>query len=132
MNNMVSCDLCKASFALTRDALTEQQVILEREGFPDHPVQLTSLTCPHCGKSYPVVMDDETTLPFLEEARALYVRKIKYEQKRQPIQAKLQEKCKKNQQKLGFYRRRLAEKFNGSFYQTADGKQQLDYRYHER
>lgn len=132
MNNMVSCDLCKASFALTKDALTEQEVVLRRDGYPDHPVQLTSLTCPHCGKSYPVVVDDETTLPLLQETREVYIKTLRYQQQGRTVPEKMRQKSLKLQRKLSFHRHQLAEKFNGSFYQTEDGKQQLEYRYHER
>ena len=132
MNNMVSCDLCKAGFAVTRDALTEQDIMLEREGFPDHPAQMTILTCPHCGKSYPVIVDDETTIPLVQEMRQLYAKSMKYKSKGQSIPDRMNQRLIKTQRKLSFRRRQLAEKFNGSFYQTEDGKQQLEYRYHER
>ena len=132
MDNMVSCDLCKASFAVTRDALTEQDIVLEREGFPGHPAQMTVLTCPHCGKSYPVIVDDETTVELVKEMRQLYAKVLKYHSKKQSIPTRLNQRLIKTQRKLSFRRRVLAAKFNGSFYQTEDGKQQLEYRYHER
>lgn len=128
------CDICKKQITLTKDTLKETRVCLEK---PDdtvfsHEVLITELVCPHCGKSYPVVVDDETTLPILELLRAVMLKSNKYKAKGKRVPEKLGLKQEALCKKLDFKRHKLAEKYNGSFYQVGDHKEQLDYRYHVR
>lgn len=132
MNHTIYCDLCRHEFTLTASVLKEYNIDLMKEGFPPHPVTATFLTCPRCGKQYPVIVDDETTLPLLEESRQVYQRCNKYIAKQRPVPQKLQQKQAKISKKLGFYRRKLAEKYKESYYQLEDGSTvQLDYCYRE-
>ena len=136
-SNTTVCDLCKRQFNVTKDSLREETVVLHKvlgEGIETaHEVKLTFLSCPSCGKNYPVIMDDETTLPLLAELRETLGRRMKFARKGNPIPSKLEEKYKKLNRKLDFKRHQLAEKFAESFYQLEDGTtQQLDYRYHAR
>lgn len=129
----VKCDLCGREFRLTKDVLKEEQVTLQKEGMKPHDVTATFLTCPICGKRYPVIVDDETTLPLLEKLRAVMVKQAKLQKAGKPKSAVLERKRKDLNWKLDFKRQQLAEKYNESFYQLEDGTlEQLDYRYHAR
>lgn len=129
-NNTV-CDLCHHQFQVSRDTLKEENVTLEKDGLT-HDVVLTYLCCPSCGKRYPVVMDDAETLPLLRELKDCMVRRMKFYGKQKPVPQKLQEKYTKLNRKLDFKRHKLAEKFNGTLYQSEGDTIQLDYRYHAR
>ena len=129
----IKCDLCHGEFRLTKDVLKEEQVTLHQEWLEPHEVRLTYLYCPLCGKRYPVIMDDETTLPLLEKLRTVMVKRVKLARKGAPKSAELERKHKDLNWKLDFRRQRLAVKYNGSLYQLENGlMEQLDYRYHAR
>ena len=133
MNTKVTCDICKKEFQLLKSYVKEQRVTLENDKRAYHKdVILTFLMCPHCGKEYPVVMDDEETLGIVGKVKELFSKRMSYVTKQKPIPDKLDQKYYAAKRKLTFKRHELAEKFSGSFYQSEDGKQQLDYRYHER
>ena len=131
-DNTTVCDLCKRQFNVTRDSLREETVVLHKvlgEGIETaHEVKLTFLKCPSCGKHYPVIMDDETTLPLLAELRETLGRRMKFACKGNAIPKKLYEKYKKLNKKLDFKRRQLAKKFNGALYQSEVIRQVLLYR----
>ena len=129
-SNIVTCDICHKDFALTKDFLEEKRVTLEKEGLEPTEVVLTVLTCPHCGKYYTVILDDEETLGISEELRTIVAKEYKLQSKGKQSPEKLTRKHHKLRSKLSFKRHNLAEKFDGSFYQTEDGKEQLDYHYH--
>ena len=135
LNPTIRCDLCKKEFSLGRESLIEKKVNLysdfEMKSKP-HEVLMTSLFCPHCGKNYPVIIDNEESLPILGELKETMARRLKFASKGKPIPSKLNEKYKKLTRKLGIKRQKVAEIYNGSFYQGEDGKEQLDYRYHVR
>lgn len=129
-SNVIICDICHREFTLTRDSLEEKEVVLEKEGLDPKDATITVLTCPCCGKHYPVILDDEETSGIASELREVIAKEYKASSKgKQPAQ-KLIRKHQTLRKKLSFKRQRLAEKFNGSFYQTEDGKEQLDYHYH--
>lgn len=132
-NHTIKCDLCQREFPLTRDVLKEEQVTLYKDGLKPHQVTMTILQCPICGKHYPVIMDDETTLPLLEKLRAIMVKELKQKQKGFAIKPELERKRKELNRKLDFRRHTLAEKYIKSVYQLEDGtKEQLEYRYRAR
>lgn len=127
------CDLCHKEIPLTKEVLKEEQVTLEQEGMEPHEVLLTNLHCPHCGKRYPVIMDDESTLPLLTKLRVLLAKQIKQHQRGFSLDAKNAKKKQELNRKLDFRRQKLAMKYNKSFYQLEDGtREQLEYRYHAR
>lgn len=129
----IECDLCHGEFPLTRDIVKEEQVTLEKFGEEPHEVTLTWLSCPRCGKRYPVIMDDETTLPLLEKLRKVLAKQFKQAKNGFPQNPQLEKKRRELNRKLDFKRQKLAEKYNKSFYQLEDGTlEQLDYRYHAR
>lgn len=131
-NNRINCDICHKDFALTRDCIRENKTTLMKEDLKPKEVVITTLECPCCGKQYPVVVDDDTTLPVLQELKELYVRGMKYRSKNKEIPERLRNKQQRLTQKLGFNRRKLAEKYNKSSYQLEDGSRtQLDYCYRE-
>lgn len=133
MNHTIKCDLCHGEFHLTKGVLKEEQVTLLQEGLDPHEVHLTYLNCPLCGKRYPVVMDDETTLPLLEKLRHLLGKQVKQAQRGFPQNPHTERKRKELNRKLDFRRQKLAMKYTGSFYQLENGLlEQLDYRYHAR
>lgn len=129
----VKCDLCGREFRLTKDVLKEEQVTLQKEGMKPHDVTATFLTCPICGKRYPVIVDDETTLPLLEKLQKVLLKQVKQTKRGFKPSPELAKKRQQLNWKLDFKRQKLAEKYNESFYQLEDGTlEQLDYRYHAR
>lgn len=129
----VKCDLCHREFPLNREVVKEEQVTLHQEGLEPHDVRLTYLLCPLCGKRYPVIMDDESTLPLLDKLRNIMSKQLKQSQRGFQPNPQLEKKRKELNRKLDFKRQKLAEKYNGSLYQLGNGLlEQLDYRYHAR
>lgn len=126
----VVCDICHQEFALTKGCLTENNVTLEKQGLEPKEVVLTTLECPCCGKQYPVTMDDEETLSILEKLTELHKRMLILQQKNRRVHAKMDQKYHQLERKLSFKRKSIANEYNKSFYQTEDGKEQLDYHYH--
>ena len=131
MTNTTMCDLCHKAIQLTPSMLQEKKLVLELEGV-EYNTYVTLLFCPHCGKSYPVVLDDWETNEILERLKWLYMRKRGYASKGKPCPSKLEMQIQRLNNKLDFKRRMLAEKFDGAFYQSEAGKERLDYRYHVR
>ena len=129
-SNNITCDICHREVALTKDLLEEKEVVLEKAGVDPQNVVLTILTCPMCGKSYPVLMDDSETSAILEELKTVVQKQYKAQAKGIQPKAKVTRKQQSLRNKLNFKRQQLAKKFDGSFYQTEDGKEQLDYHYH--
>lgn len=133
VNNRIYCNICGAEFAVTKDTLTENEVTLIKDGIPEQKqVTLTWLECPHCGKRYVCLMDDTETLAILKDLRAAKAKALKFLKANKPVPERLGAKTIKLQQKLNFKRQNLADEYNGSFYQTEDGKEQLDYKIHHR
>lgn len=131
-NDLIVCDLCHREFRVTKNLIEEKKVVLQKAGCEDKIVKLTNLTCPACGKRYPVLLDDGETILIAAELRDAFLRIMKFSKKGKEIPDRLQKKYSRLQHKLNFKRQQLAEKYNGSFYQTEDGKEQLDYRHHVR
>lgn len=129
-SNVVTCDICHRDFALTKDFLEEKKAVLEKEGLEPTEVVLTNLTCPNCGKYYTVIVDDEETSGIATELREIVAKEYKARSKGKEPTQKLIRKHQTLRRKLSFKRQCLAGKFDGSFYQTEDGKEQLDYHYH--
>lgn len=129
----IKCDLCHGEFHLAREVLKEEQVTLHQEGLEPHEVRLTYLYCPLCGKRYPVIMDDESTLPLLEKLRSVMAKQFKQVKKGFNPNPQLEKKRRELNRRLDFKRQKLAEKYKGSTYQLENGlMEQLDYRYHAR
>ena len=129
-SDTVKCDICHREVTLTKDLLEEKAVVLEKDGVDPHEVVLTVFTCPMCGKSYPVLMDDDETSAILNELKTVVQKQYKAQAKGMPPKLKTLRKQQSLKSKLNFKRQQLAKKFVGSFYQTEDGKEQLDYHYH--
>lgn len=129
-SDLIVCDICHHEFHLTKDHIEEQKVVLQKEGLDDKIVQLTNLTCPRCGKKYVVLVDDGETLILAAALREVFLRRMKRSQKNKEIPERLNNKYERLQLKLKLKRQKLAERYNGSFYQTEDGKEQLDYHHH--
>ena len=133
IEHTIKCDLCRREFQLTKEVLKEEQVTLNKEGLEPHEVHLTYLYCPLCGKRYPVIMDDESTLPLLEKLRSVMAKQFKQVKRGFNPNPQLEKKRRELNRKLDFKRQKLAEKYNQSLYQLEDGTwEQLDYRYHAR
>lgn len=125
------CDICKRWFTITNGMLhTETVTVINKTG--EHRLQVTEATCPLCGKTYPVVIDDAETIKLKLSVEELLRKQLKYIQNNRPAPMRLLAKIDHLNWKLDFKRQNLAKKYNGSFYQTDEGKQQLDYRYHVR
>lgn len=131
-SDLVVCDLCRHEFHLTKDCIEEKKVVLQKQGVEDKIAQLTYLTCPRCNKKYVVLLDDGETMLLAAELREAFLRRMKRSQKNKDIPERLNNKYSRLQLKLKLKRQKLAERYNGSFYQTEDGKEQLDYRHHVR
>lgn len=133
LEHTIRCDLCHKEFRLSKDVLKEEWVTLNKDGLEPHTVLLTYLYCPMCGKRYPVIMDDNSTLPLLEKLRAILAKQVKQSKAGFNLNSQLEKKRKELNRKLDFGRQKLAEKYYQSFYQLEDGTQeQLEYRYHAR
>lgn len=129
----IKCDLCNREFQPTKDVLKDERVTLQKKGMEPHEATVTFLTCPLCGKRYPVIVDDDTTLPLLEKLRSVMLKQVKQAKKGFNPSPELARKQQQLNWKLDFKRQKLAEKYNASFYQLEDGTlEQLDYRYHAR
>ena len=129
----IKCDLCRKEFQLTKDVLKEEQVTLYKGGLGPHEVRLTFLYCPLCGKCYPVIMDDESTLPLLDKLQKVTAKQFKQVKRGFSPNPQLEKKRRELNRKLDFKRHQLAEKYIGSTYQLENGlMEQLDYRYHAR
>lgn len=134
MNNRVVCDICGREFGLNKSNLNTVQanLYLGNDTWSD-PVEITFLTCPCCGKQYPVIVDDSETTALMEDYKELYKKRQKWLNMKKPVPQKLQAKYKALQKKISFNRMQIAEKYSNASYQLEDGTFiQLDYRYHER
>ena len=132
-NTNIKCDICGREFVLNRNVLIEQEITLQKEDLKPHKVRVTFLTCPCCGKEYPVIVDDETTLPLLDKLQVVLAKQVKQVKRGFNPSPELARKKQQLNWKLDFKRQQLAEKYNGSFYQLEDGTLvQLDYRYRTR
>lgn len=134
MNGEFTCRLCHTSIPLSKFNLKEvlEEFNLDLIEGPEktHLVKATFVTCLRCGKTYPVVVDDETTLPILEESVRVETQLQKYKAQGRPIPEKLRSKHRRLHNKLDFKRQQLALKYGQSFYQLEDGTLiQLDYCY---
>lgn len=127
-NYTIECDICHGEFTVTPDTLQEETVMLTQNG-EETACILTHLRCPHCGKSYPVLLDDTETAEIAQELRMCLARRMKYTAKYKPIPNKLQNKLVRIKKQLDFKRRKLAEKFRGALYQFEGDTMQLDYCY---
>lgn len=133
IKHTVQCDLCHKEFHITKEVLKEERATLHQGSLEPHEVLLTYLHCPICGKRYPVIMDDDTTLPLLEKLHSVLVKVTRQVQKGFTANPRLRQKQQELNRKLNFKRQKLAEKYNGSIYQLENGLwEQLDYRYHAR
>ena len=132
IDNVVVCDICHKQFPISSEYLLEEHVTLHKDSGEEREVDLTYLKCPLCGKRYPVIMDDETTLPILKDLRTAAFQCMKHVSHTGKVPKKLEEKYKNLNWKLDFKRQELAKKFNGSLYQSEGETIQLDYRYHAR
>lgn len=130
-SNLTYCNLCGAKFKVSKELLREENVRLDKDGLI-HDVVLTFIQCPVCGKHYPVIMDDYTTLPILQELQECMMKRVKCYEQRQAIPIRMSEKYNRLKRKLDFKRQQLAEKFDGAIYQLDGDIIQLDYRYHAR
>lgn len=125
----LSCDICKNNFVLAYPTATEDEVLLIREwvtiGENNTQLYISYFKCPTCGKKYISIVDNHKTLDLkqrMEEIAKQYSTTSTFKkQERNIIEMKqLQESVKRITQSI--YR-----KYQGSFYQTEDGKEQLDF-----
>ena len=92
LQHTIKCDLCHGEFRLNKDSVKEEQVTLLKEGSEPHPVVLTYLNCPLCGKRYPVIMDDAKTLPILAKMRRVVAKQVKLAKAGKPASPELAKK----------------------------------------
>lgn len=134
-STQTTCPICNSIVNLTAGMMTETSTELHKaEDLTDEgvKVRLTDFNCPHCGKTCTVSMDDSVTMPLYSCYIALVNRIMKYQAAGRKIPEKMLKKAYDLAEKIDFKRQKLAEKYNGSFYQTEEGKEQLDCRYHVR
>ena len=126
----IICDICKKPFILTKDCLVEKELALKTVNSGLINCKVTMLTCPHCGKQYPVIVDDAESAAIVEDLRIVLQKIYSAKSKKHNVPSRLINKQHTLRNKLSFKRQQLAKKLEGSFYQTEDGKEQLDYHYH--
>lgn len=132
-STLVRCDICHKDFILVKECLTESKVVLNKEELDPKEVVLTALECPCCGKTYPIMLDNEETLAIVKQLTSMYQRNSMLCAKGRKVPAKLVEKYKQLERKLGFKRSQLAQKYNKSVYQSPEGETlQLEFRHHGR
>ena len=130
LNTNVVCQICHRSFKISKGDIEEQTVVLEKEGLLPCVATLTILHCPMCGKQSIVMVDTVETRDLAQQLTSLYTKRINLQQKGYKVHSKLDQKYAQLERKLNYKRNCFAVKYNGSFYQTEDGKEQLDYHYH--
>ena len=88
------CDICKRWFNVTTDKLKmETATVIDKTG--SNRLQITSVTCPLCGKTYPVVVDDAETIKLRLEVESLLRKRLKYVQEHHPVPFRLAAKIGK-------------------------------------
>lgn len=127
----IRCDICNREFDLSPSYIDEKDLVVEKN-LAEIPVTVTFLTCPHCNKQYPVIVDNEESKRLLEEQTQLYKKQLMFRKFKKSIPKKLADKYSKTVTALRSERHKIQEDLDGSFYQTDEGKEQLDYRYHVR
>lgn len=133
ISNTTKCDLCHREVPVTPSCLETKFLALETsEAGGVTNTEVTLFTCPSCGKSYAVVVDTEETKALLTTLKGMYLKRTAYSGKGKTPPKKLEMKIHQLNNKLDFQRHKLAKEFDGAFYQTDAGKEQLDYRYHVR
>ena len=132
MTNITHCDLCQGEIQVTPQVLEEKQLILQLKNGAECKCDVTFVNCPHCGKSYAVIVDDWETKELLSSVKRLYFRKLNYLNRHKPVPKKLQDQLLKLNRKLDFKREQHAPEFNEAAYQLDGNTYQLDYRYHVR
>lgn len=130
VTNEVACSHCGGSFSVATGMLSEQTVnsfTLPDKSYLLQRIVITSITCPHCGVKYAVQVDDGDTNKALAELREVMAKRLSYLRKNVPCPVRMEAKYHKLNHKLDFLRAQLAKKLDGSFYQSEEGKEQLDF-----
>lgn len=123
-NRQIKCRLCKSMTWVSHDRVKT----LDTElciGDTRYQVHMTTFDCPCCGKTYPVLLDDESTMKMAKSIVDLYAKMHKYKQPPEKMHLKAQ----MLNRKLDFKRQNLAKKFEGALYQFEGDTIQLDYCY---
>lgn len=122
MDTTIICDQCKGTFGLAEIDLKEEDILVDDGA----ELRLTSYTCPMCNKRYTVLIDSKDTLRLLADYRSVCKRLAKYYSKHKTPPSKLIERMFKAKQRLTDTRNRLNKRYDRSFYQIGDKKEQLE------
>lgn len=122
MNITVTCKECKGTFGLTAVDLKEADIVAEDGA----ELKLTFYTCPECKKRYTVMVDNADTLRILADYTSVCSRLRTHHEKHKNPPQKLVERMFKLKQKLLNARNRLNKRYDKSFYQIGDAKEQLE------
>ena len=130
LNTRVVCQICHQPFSVTRNDLEEKTVVLQKEGLLPCVATLTIVHCPRCGKQYVVSADTVEIKDLVQQLTELHAKRARLQQKGFKVHPKLDQNYAQLERKINFKRKQVAGEYTGSFYQTEDGKEQLDYHYH--
>lgn len=124
MNITIICDECKGTFGLAAIDLKEEDIIVD-DGVG---LRMTFFTCPVCSKRYTILVDSKDTLRVLADYIDICKRLTKHHNKHKNPPQKLVERMFKTKQRLINARNRLNKRYDKSFYQIGDRKEQLEIR----
>lgn len=117
-----TCSICKKEFsALPGDFHKETAVFDDGE-----TLVITWATCPNCGLEYVVALDNDSTETLQSEVCNLAAKAFKHERRYNKAPTKLLDKYHKLDHKLDKMRDDLIDKYNLSFYLSADTKERKE------
>lgn len=116
------CHICKREFsALPGDFHKETAVFDDGE-----TLSLTWVICPHCGLEYVVALDNDRTEALQEQVCSLASKMFKHERRYNKAPTKLLDRYHRLDHKLDKMRADLIDKYNMSFYLSADTKERKE------
>lgn len=116
------CGICKREFsALPGDFHKETAVFDDGE-----TLVITWVTCPHCGLEYVVALDNDRTGILQDKLCYIASKVFKQERRYNKVPTKLLDKYHKLDQALDKVRDDLIDKYNLSFYLSADTKERKE------
>ena len=120
MSNLdLNCDECKKDFKLASKDVTTRKFSIKGE-----VITYTFFTCPHCGKVYPVQLDNIGTLELYKTVRNVML--FFKNNLVNPTKAQIKQ-VDKQQARLKTKRAKLVKKYNGSVYQFNDNIYKLEF-----
>lgn len=64
----IFCDECEGEIEINKNTLADERIEMHKLD-KEAVLRLTYLQCPHCGRVYPIMLDDKRTLYYLGKAQ---------------------------------------------------------------